>query len=54
VIINQNEVHPQEARFFNGGTSHVSYEDVGGLEHELKLVREMVELPLRYAEASKS
>ncbi len=31
--------------------SHVSYEDVGGLEHELRLVREMVELPLRYAEA---
>ena len=31
--------------------SHVSFEDVGGLEHELKLVREMVELPLRYAEA---
>lgn len=31
--------------------SHVSYEDVGGLEHELKLVREMVELPLKYAEA---
>ena len=31
--------------------SHVSYEDVGGLENELKLIREMVELPLRYAEA---
>jgi len=31
--------------------SHVSYEDVGGLENELRLVREMVELPLRYAEA---
>jgi transitional endoplasmic reticulum ATPase len=31
--------------------SHVSYEDVGGLENELKLVREMVELPLRYVEA---
>ena len=30
--------------------SHVSYEDVGGLERELRLVREMVELPLRYAE----
>ncbi len=30
--------------------SHVSYEDVGGLERELKLIREMVELPLRYAE----
>ena len=31
--------------------SHVSYEDVGGLGNELRLVREMVELPLRYAEA---
>jgi transitional endoplasmic reticulum ATPase len=30
--------------------SHVSYEDVGGLERELKLIREMVELPLRYVE----
>ncbi|MDP2970011.1 MAG: CDC48 family AAA ATPase [Deltaproteobacteria bacterium] len=30
---------------------HVSYEDVGGLENELRLIREMVELPLRYAEA---
>ncbi len=30
--------------------SHVSYEDVGGLGRELKLIREMVELPLRYVE----
>ncbi|HVP80289.1 MAG TPA: CDC48 family AAA ATPase [Thermodesulfobacteriota bacterium] len=30
--------------------SHVSYEDVGGLGNELKLIREMVELPLRYVE----
>ncbi|MGA2318242.1 MAG: CDC48 family AAA ATPase [Thermodesulfobacteriota bacterium] len=30
--------------------SHVSYEDVGGLGKELKLIREMVELPLRYVE----
>ncbi len=29
----------------------VSYESVGGLSNELRLVREMVELPLRYAEA---
>lgn len=28
----------------------VSYEDIGGLERELKLVREMVELPLYHAE----
>jgi transitional endoplasmic reticulum ATPase len=31
--------------------AQVSYEDVGGLGKELRLVREMVELPLRYAEA---
>ena len=30
--------------------SHVSYEDIGGLGRELRLVREMVELPLKYAE----
>lgn len=30
--------------------SRVSYEDIGGLENELRLVREMVELPLRYAD----
>ena len=28
----------------------VSYEDIGGLERELKLIREMVELPLYHAE----
>jgi transitional endoplasmic reticulum ATPase len=37
--------------FSLGAHSHVSYEDVGGLENELRLVREMVELPLRYGEA---
>lgn len=29
----------------------ISYEDIGGLERELKLVREMVELPLYHADA---
>ena len=33
------------------GPARVSYEDIGGLGNELRLVREMVELPLRYAEA---
>jgi transitional endoplasmic reticulum ATPase len=32
-------------------TSQVAYEDIGGLERELKLIREMVELPLRYSAA---
>jgi transitional endoplasmic reticulum ATPase len=30
--------------------SHVTYEDVGGLERELRHVREMIELPLRHPE----
>jgi transitional endoplasmic reticulum ATPase len=30
--------------------TYVAYEDIGGLERELKLIREMVELPLRYSE----
>jgi transitional endoplasmic reticulum ATPase len=32
------------------GASRISYEDIGGLDKELRLVREMVELPLHYAE----
>ncbi len=31
-------------------SSRVSYEDIGGLKDQLRLVREMVELPLRYAD----
>jgi transitional endoplasmic reticulum ATPase len=30
------------------GTDYVTYEDVGGLDREIKRVREMVELPLRH------
>jgi transitional endoplasmic reticulum ATPase len=30
--------------------SHVTYEDIGGLQRELGLVREMIELPLRHPE----
>ncbi len=30
--------------------SHVTYEDVGGLERELRQVRELIELPLRHPE----
>ena len=33
-----------------GESSRVSYEDVGGLDREVALVREMVELPLRFPE----
>ncbi len=52
VIINQKTKFVLKKPDFSlEAPSHVSYEDVGGLEHELRLVREMVELPLRYAEA---
>lgn len=52
VIINQKTKFVLKRPDFSmEAPSHVSYEDVGGLEHELRLVREMVELPLRYGEA---
>ena len=33
-----------------GGISLVNYEDIGGLDNEIKKVREMIELPLRHPE----
>jgi transitional endoplasmic reticulum ATPase len=52
VIINQKtKFLLKKPDFSMEAPSHVSYEDVGGLGDELRLVREMVELPLRYAEA---
>jgi len=52
VIINQKtKFLLKRPDFSMEAPSHVSYEDVGGLENELRLVREMVELPLRYGEA---
>ncbi len=52
VIINQKtKFILKKPDFSLEAPSHISYEDVGGLEHELRLVREMVELPLRYSEA---
>jgi len=52
VIINQKtRFLLKKPDFSIEAPSHVSYEDVGGLGNELRLVREMVELPLRYAEA---
>jgi transitional endoplasmic reticulum ATPase len=51
VIINQRTKFVLKKPDFSlEAPSHVSYEDVGGLARELRLVREMVELPLRYAE----
>lgn len=31
-------------------TSHISYEDIGGVEEQVKKVREMIELPMRHPE----
>ena len=51
VIINQNTKFVLKKPDFSlEAPSHVSYEDIGGLAHELRVVREMVELPLKYAE----
>jgi transitional endoplasmic reticulum ATPase len=51
VIINQKTRFVlKKPDFTLDSASRVSYEDIGGLEKELRLVREMVELPLRYAE----
>jgi len=52
VIINQKtKFLLKKPDFSMEAPSPVSYEDIGGLGKELRLVREMVELPLRYAEA---
>jgi transitional endoplasmic reticulum ATPase len=52
VIINQRtQFLLKKPDFSTEAPTHVSYEDVGGLDRELRLVREMVELPLRYSEA---
>ena len=52
VIINQKtKFLLKKPDFSTEAPAHVSYEDIGGLGKELRLVREMVELPLRYAEA---
>jgi len=32
------------------GTTHISYEDVGGLGKQIQRIREMIELPLKYPE----
>jgi transitional endoplasmic reticulum ATPase len=52
VIINQQTSFVLKKPDFSLEPSQiVSYDHIGGLEKELRLVREMVELPLRYAEA---
>jgi len=49
LIINQNtKIILQRPDYAIQETTRVAYEQIGGLENELKLVREMVELPLRH------
>jgi transitional endoplasmic reticulum ATPase len=49
VIINQKTKFVlKKPDFSMESASHISYEYIGGLEREVKLVREMVELPLQY------
>ena len=51
VIINQQTVFVlNKPDYAPNGGSRATYEDIGGLQKELRLVREMVELPLRFAE----
>jgi transitional endoplasmic reticulum ATPase len=51
VIVNQKTTFVLKRPDFTlEEAARVSYDDIGGLERELRLIREMVELPLRYAE----
>ncbi len=51
VIINQQtKFTVNRPDYSEKADSRVSYEDIGGLERELRSVREMVEIPLRYGE----
>jgi len=51
VIINQNtQFKLIKPDFSPKDINHISYEDIGGLDRELRLIRELVELPLRHSE----
>ena len=51
VIINQQtKFKVNRPDYTEQATSRITYEDIGGLERELRSVREMVEIPLRYGE----
>jgi transitional endoplasmic reticulum ATPase len=51
VIINQHtKFRVNKPDYAEKADSRVSYEDIGGLERELRSIREMVEIPLRYGE----
>lgn len=51
VIINQHtKFRIQRPDYVQKPAERVSFEDIGGLERELRSIREMVEIPLRYGE----
>ncbi len=50
IINRQTDFVLKQPDYAVNGATQVSYEDIGGLKKELRLVREMVELPLHYAE----
>ena len=51
VIINQQtKFKVNRPDYTEQAASRITYEDIGGLERELRSVREMVEIPLRYGE----
>jgi transitional endoplasmic reticulum ATPase len=43
-------VTPEKGRKEQSGQDAITYEDIGGLRREVRRIREMVELPLRYPE----
>ncbi len=44
------EIVLRKAREERVGVPHVTYEDIGGLQREIEMIREMIELPLRHPE----
>jgi transitional endoplasmic reticulum ATPase len=50
LITKETEINLKEKHIEGTTGVHINYEDIGGLRHEIELVREMIELPLRHPE----
>lgn len=50
LITSRTLIHIQEPDVFEQSVAKITYEDIGGLDREVRLVREIVELPLKYPE----
>ncbi len=48
--VTEIEVRPEAVEIIEKKVPDVTYDDVGGLKHEIEKVREMIELPLRHPE----